>query len=375
MSAVAPPVSADLTVSLVRDGDELNTLRTEWESLEDRAEHFGLYVTWSYVQLAWLHFSSPGDELFVVTVREGGQLVGVLPLVRVPERHYGMTLRVLRHIGIWEGERPGVLSLDRPDRIWAAAWDHLKANRAEWQVLDLRELDADAWPLRELVQPGGGFSSESQPDIKAPYQRLDSTWPLHLALRTDRLRAQRALARQRLAAAMPGLCVAVAEQPEDVPAAFDRYLALEQALVAQDSGVTIGRDPRCVAFYRDWLPRLAARGDAAVWLLGGDRGEVAGLIRLRCGDVWIERHACFDPAHAELTPSLLLAIEALQHSFGTTAEECDVVCVREPAESGATLRDWFDDRRATQRLSVWNLHSRLAPVAFLRGLGNRFKGG
>ena len=33
-----------------------------------------------------------------------------------------------------------------------------------------------------------------------------------------------------------------------------------------------------------WLPVLARRGDAAVWLLASDGGELAGLIRLRCGD-------------------------------------------------------------------------------------------
>ncbi len=120
-------------------------------------------------------------------MREGGQLVGVLPLVRVPERHYGMTLRVLRHIGIWEGERPGVLSLDRPDRIWAAAWDHLKANRAEWQVLDLRELDAGSWPLRELAEPGPGFQAELGDDVTRPSSALTGTWPPHPSRRPEAL--------------------------------------------------------------------------------------------------------------------------------------------------------------------------------------------
>lgn len=366
-----------LTVSILRDADSLMAVRAEWESLEDRAEHFGLYVTWGYVSLAWQHLAGQGHELFVLLLREEGQLVGVLPLLRVPERHYGLNLKVLRHIGILEGERPGVLALDDPDRAWAAAWQHLTAVRADWQVLDLRELDPGCWPLRTLgqAQPGPGFQGQTLPDVEAPFQRLDGDWQMHLALRSEDLRVQRAQAHQRLQAELPGLCLAVAEQPDDIGVAFERYLGLEAALVRQGDGVTLGGEPARVAFYREWLPRLAARGDAAVWLLGGDEGEVAGLIRLRCGDVWIERHACYDPARADATPSLLLAVEALQRSFGTTAQECDLVNLREPAGAAVSVLDWFDDRRPTQRLSVWNLRSKLGPVALLKGLGSRLKGG
>lgn len=363
----------ELRVTVLRSENALLALRPAWEALEDQADSFGLYVTWGYVHLAWQHLAGPGDELWAMAVHEMGRLVGVLPLVRVSERHYGMTLRVLRHIGIWEGERPGLLALQEPDRVWSALWGALVAQRAEWQVLDLRELDAGSWPLRELQHPGKGFSSEILPDIEAPFQRLDRDWTVHAATRREAVRTRQAL-QQRLQVQQPGACVVVSQSPGDILDALDRYLLLERALVQADSGVTIGSDLRRAAFYRDWLPKLAARGDAAVWLLGGDGGEIAGLIRLRCGDVWIERHGCYDPAHAEEHPSLLLAVEALQHSFGTTAEECDVVSVREPEGAASSVLDWFDGRRRTSRLSVWNLQSRLGPIALLKGLGSKFKG-
>ena len=364
-------------VRIVRDAVALHALRTDWAALEDRAAHYGLYVTCGYVSLAWQHLASPGDELFVLTVHDPvtQALTGVLPLVRVTERHHGLTVRVLRHIGIWEGERPGVLALESPDEVWAAAWRHLVAHRGEWQVLDLRELDDGAWPLRALQAPGAGFAARAGADIEAPWQRLDGPWALHLGLRSEVLRAQRVRAMAQLEAARPGLCVAVAEQPGEIADALARYLALERALVEAGGGVTLGSDPRRAALYRDWLPRLAARGDAAVWLLGGADGEVAGLIRLRCGDVWIERHACYDPALAEHTPSLLLVVEALQRSFGTTAQECDLVNLREPAGAAASVLDWFDDRRPTRRLAVRNLRSVLGPVELLRQLAARLRGG
>ncbi|MEY4906320.1 MAG: hypothetical protein RL260_38 [Pseudomonadota bacterium] len=364
-----------LSVTVVRDESTLVMLRTAWESLEDQAEACGLYVTWSYVRLAWQHLAAPGNQLWVLVVRDDqARLYGVLPLVRVTERHYGMALQVLRHIGIWEGDRPGLLALEDADRVWGVLWEALVAQRSEWQVLDLRELVPGSWPLRALQRPGKGFSSEMSPDIDAPLQRLDADWALHAAARRESVRTQRLRMQQRLQTEQPGACTVVAESPDDINLALERYLLLEKTLLQADSGSTIGHNLRLVAFYREWLPRLAARGDAAVWLLRGEGGEIAGLIRLRCGDTWIERHACYDPTHADITPSLLLTVEALQHSFDTTAEESTLVNVREPEGATASVLDWYDGRSLTQRLSVWNLHSRLGPVALLKGLGRKFRG-
>jgi CelD/BcsL family acetyltransferase involved in cellulose biosynthesis len=367
MTTPNPSSDASLQLSVLRDDAALAALQADWEQLEEQAPTAGRYVTCSYVRLAWKHLRQPGNELYLITVREAGRLIGLLPLVRVTERHYRLQLKVLRHIGIWEGERPGVLALGEPDRIWAAAWRLLMKRRADWQVLDLRELDPLSWPLRELQRPRHGFSAQLQADIGAPYQLLSGNWADHEAQRNAALRMHRENSLQRLEQALPGLCIGVAEQPEDVLVAFDRYLALERALVQQGDGVTIGADPHCVAFYREWLPQLAERGDAAVWLMGDGDTDVAALIRLRAGRVWIERHACYAPEHARFTPSLLLALEALRRSFSNSLlTECDVVNLREPGGELPSYTHWYGGRRPTQRLSVWNLRSRLAPVALLR---------
>jgi Acetyltransferase (GNAT) domain len=363
-----------LTVTVVRDESTLITLRAAWESLEGQAEVSGLYVTWSYVRLAWQHLAAPGNELWILVVRdEQGRLHGVLPLVRVAERHYGMAVQVLRHIGIWEGDRPGLLALEDADRVWGVLWQSLVAQRSAWQVLDLREQVPQNWPLRALQRPGRGFSTDTLPDIDAPLQPLGADWGLHEVSLRAPVRAHRLRMQQRLHAEFPHARTTVARTPEDIPAALGRYLLLEQALVQAGGGVTIGSNLRRAAFYRDWLPLLAARGDAAVWLLGDEGTDLAGLIRLRCGDTWIERHACYAPAQADLSPSLLLTVEALERSFGTTAVESTLVSVREPEGAAGSVLDWYAGRCPTQRLSVWNLRSRLGPIGYLKGLGRRLR--
>lgn len=373
--SLPPSRSPAYSVTVLHDEAALVTLQTAWETLEDQAEEHGLYATWGYVRLAWQHLATPGAQLWVMVVRDGqGRLHGVLPLARVVERHHGLRLQVLRHIGIWEGDRPGLLALEDRDRVWEALWAALVARRSAWHVLDLRELVPGSWPLRALLPAGRGFSGQTRPDIVAPFQRLDRDWSAHVASRPASVRVQHEQHRERLHARYPGASTLVASTPDTILPALDRYLQLEQPWVAAGHAITLGRNLRLVAFYRDWLPRLAARGDAAVWLLTGAGGAVlAGLIRLRCGDTWIERHACFDPAHADLCPSLLLTTEALRRSLGTTARESTLVNLHEPDGAGLSVRDWYDGRCQTQRLSVRNLRSRLGPVVWLKERVGRFR--
>jgi hypothetical protein len=373
LPASCPPV---YSVTVVHDEAALVRLRTDWETLEDQAEEGGRYSSWAYVRLAWQHLAPPGARLWLMLVRDRqGRLHGALPLACVTERHHGMPLRVLRHVGIWEGDRPGLLALDDGDGVWAVLWEALVARRADWQVLDLRELLPGSWPLRRLARPKRGFSSQMRPDIVAPFQRLDGDWAAHAASRSAAVQAAHARCRDRLQSLHPGATTWVASTADDILPALDRYLQLERPWMATGHAITLGCNLRLVAFYRDWLPRLAARGDAAVWLLlDGEGKALAGLIRLRDGDTWIERHACFDPGHADLAPTLLLATEALQRSFGTSAQVSTLVNLIEPTDAGAAgVRHWYDEPCQTQRLSVRNLRSWLGLVMWLKEQVDRFR--
>ena len=90
----------------------------------------------------------------------------------------------------------------------------------------------------------------------------------------------------------------------------------------------------------------------------------------------IERHGCYDPAHADGNPSLLLAVEALQHSFATTAEECDVVSVREPEGATPSVLDWFDGRpHDLPAVGVEPAVAARAQIALAEGTGEQVQRG
>lgn len=349
-------------IDIVRDAPGLEALGPAWDALEARARTAGhpdqLFATHRYVNTAWECLHQPGDRLFVLAQRTGERLDAVWPLALRTEKSTGLALQVLRPIGIWEGERPGVLCDGNPETVWPALWQALQAARGDWHVLDLRELDEDSWPLRHLPEAGLGWRVTRQADHAAPWQPFNGAWAVHEARHGPR-------------PAVPGAAKVVFDDPSGIVEGLTRCLAVEATQAGVEGLYRLGDDPRRVAFYRSFLPRLAARGDAEVRLLQVGGEDVAGLIRWRCGAVWIERHLAEGAGWAASAPGSALLVDALARSWEGGARASDLLLVPDAAGPSARVKTWYDGVRSTWRLSVWNLRSRMLPLALLAKLRGR----
>lgn len=353
-------------INIVRDADALEQWGPAWDALEARARVAGredqLFASHRYVLAAWEHLREPRDELFVVLLGEGERLEAAWPLVIREERHSGLTVRVLRPIGIWEGERPAPLCEADPHAVWPHLWRALQDRRDEWHVLDLRELDEGSWPLQQLPKAGLWWRVSEQADHVAPWQPFSGAWSEHVARRGER-------------PVIPGAAKLVLDDPSGIVEGLSRCLAIEATQQGVEGLYRLGDDERRIAFYRAFLPRLAGRGEAEVWLLQVGGEDVAGLVRWRCGGVWIERHLVQAAGWgASPSPAVALLVEALSRSWGGGATSSSFMLVPDTAGPGTRASGWYDQARATRRLSVWNLRSRVLPLALLQQLRQKVRG-
>lgn len=350
-------------ITILRDEDALQQWASAWDALEVRARSAGredrLFASHRYVAAAWEHLRTDADRLFVVLLGEGERLDAVWPLVLRPERRGGLTLQVLRPIGIWEGERPAPLCEDDLDPVWPRLWAALQAHRDEWHVLDLREVDEGTWPARQLPQQAGlWWRVTVQADHTAPWQPFTGAWSAHAG-------------RHGARPVVTGAAKLVLDDPSGIVEGLARCLAIEASQAGVEGLYRLGDDERRVAFYRAFLPRLAGRGEAEVWLLQVGGEDVAGLIRWRCGAVWIERHLVEAAGWRDSAAGAALLVEALSRSWGSGAQSSQLMLVPDEAGPGAQVRPWYEQARPTQRVSVWNLRSRVLPLALLQKVRGR----
>lgn len=352
-AAVTP---AALVGSLQVGRAAVGALTAEWAGAIAQMDQPSVFCTPEFIGLSYDHYLAPGDEPWIITVRQEGRLVGLLPLVRSKERMMGVPVGVLRHAGELGGDRPGLVHLVSQTLVWKTVFDVLARHAARWQVLELREVDEFAWPLGDhaLAQwrVPGHYRVERHLATHAGYLSMDGDWERYMGSRSRNTRQAFRRRERQLFDDHPDARVEAVACPEHIGAAFERYLAMEQRGWKRDQGIGLWSCEREREFHRALLPVLARSGRASVWLLRVGETDIAGLVRFQQGGVCYERYAGYDPDYARYSPSTYLCVQALKASFETGGTESDVLGMPQPLEERPAISAWYPGERRTWRLRV-----------------------
>jgi len=350
---------AALQAEVLRGEAAFAQVRGAWQGAIGRMVRPSLFVTPQFLELSWRHLSKPGDEPWLVVVRQAGVLVGLLPLVLRRDVQARVLRKVLVHMGESGGDRPGIVHTIEPDRVWQAALRAVVQQRKHWQVLDLRELDAGAWPLgedaRALLQDQHGLSCRLRVCTHAGYLPIQGGWDHYLARRSRNTRQGYGRAERRLREAHPDVRIEVHKSPDQIVPALERYLAIDAKSWKHAAGIEFWKDASEQRFFKALLLHLAAQGQASVWLLSTGEVDMAGLVRFQQGRVMYERCSTYDPAYARFSPSTYLCMQAVRQLFeGGGFDESDVLGLPEPLADRLAIRAWYPGERRTSRLTTLN---------------------
>jgi CelD/BcsL family acetyltransferase involved in cellulose biosynthesis len=144
-----PPVrrseanTAPLTTEVVTALTDFESLRDEWNELVSRVEFPEIFYTWEWNWFYYLHFRHRAP-VRLVTVRQGGQLVGLAPLCLIERRALGRTVRV-RVLEPIVGNLADYRNLlvDHGAHRWRIVQELVGAlvhAGGEWDVVELRQL-------------------------------------------------------------------------------------------------------------------------------------------------------------------------------------------------------------------------------------------
>jgi CelD/BcsL family acetyltransferase involved in cellulose biosynthesis len=359
MSSPSAPVTLFTTIH--HSPQAFEQLRDEWNEAVRQAQRPSLFVTPLFLECTWRHHADAGDELWLVIVRdEAERMVGALPLVRTTARRMGLAVHTLQHLGQWSGDRAGVLHLIDADRVWQAALEAVVAQQEHWHHLDLREVEQTAWPVRDAASmqawAGVGVRPTVRPDTWCGALTIQGDWDDYFASRTKNTRQGFRRRERLMKEAFPDLAVEIVDDEAGIGAAFERYIAIERLGWKAEQRIGIWQDPREAEMHRELLPRLAATGQASVWLLRAGGRDIAGLVRLHQGPICYERYSSYDPAEARFSPGTWLCMEAVRQLFGTDCIESDVLGMHEPLQDRPAISAWYDIERPTVRLTATRTH-------------------
>lgn len=148
----------DLSVQIIRNDTEFRKLKESWDDLVGNSEYPNIFTTWDWQSIWWKHFGNkPGNELMILLVRSGEQLVGIVPFYR--QKHSFPLFFGQRHLNlIGYGGRTcpeylgPIVHKGFIDKVADTVVDFLEKNPEEWDSIFFEDYALDDRATMQLAE-------------------------------------------------------------------------------------------------------------------------------------------------------------------------------------------------------------------------------
>lgn len=138
----------NLNITVVSDKEDFLKLREPWNRLAEANGNYTPWFCWEWFDLCLRH-GEPGN-LFVLTVRRGGELVAIAPLMVRKERYKGIfSARVISFIGGSRSFLKGIVFGSAPTWLQKEATalilGYLRSSFLTWDVFEIDPIDTEGY--------------------------------------------------------------------------------------------------------------------------------------------------------------------------------------------------------------------------------------
>jgi CelD/BcsL family acetyltransferase involved in cellulose biosynthesis len=302
-------------------------LLDEWAALhaaDDRATPYGS-AEWARASVEHLGGEA---EPWLLSVRDGGELVGLMALAR----RRRASMRVLRPLADEYADRWDVVALSsHRAAVERRLAEELRRRSGEWDALVLTHLGPDS-TIGEVL-PAAGLHTRGHEGLPHPHVALPDTFDAYLA---RFLSERRRRLRKHLKPLDRGTVTARPVGPAELPAAVARLLELRRRQWEHAGKALLPAlaEDRFRRFLTDVAVSLHPAGRCALVEYAADGEPFALYLDFMDDRAFHGFMGGFEPAHARLEPGKLHILDNLRASI----------------EAG---RDWFNMGRGGEDYKQW----------------------
>jgi CelD/BcsL family acetyltransferase involved in cellulose biosynthesis len=320
-----------MQIDLITSADGMESLRAEWSALVADSDVVSPFMTWEWQFFWWKHY---GDDqaLRVVVARDGGRLVGVLPLYIGRRRVLRglLPLRILQQVGAGGDTVPDYL--DPPMR--ASHAQRLSAELATFVVQaiggwdELRMCDLRAHLPFTTALEGAcrarGWPTTVSPSARISYLPLPPTWEEYLKS-VSRERRYKIRSIRRKFEELPGARFYAWSDGTRLDAAIDRLIELHRLRWQDRSERHAFSSEAYRGFHRELMHAFWQRGWLVLYCLEIEGRIVMMFYCYRLRGVTYHFQTGFDPAWARSRPGHVMMGYLVESEIAGGGSEFDML--------------------------------------------------
>lgn len=335
-----------LRVEELRDGQTFAALRPEWDALMERSAAAS-FNRWGWLYPWWRRIGSEREPRLLTARAQDGRLVGLMPLC-LEDRGGIRRLCFLGENHVGSDYLDIVAELGREAEIAMLFAQQLRQKTAEWDVLDLLDLESGSLTLKALSDTfAGAFEVEQRACFVCPGEGFADGEGFDAFLART-ARKENYLRRRKWLEKQSGFRINVARSPTELARPLSEFFRLH-ALRWQGAGGSEGiKGPSVEAFHRDATFLLAESGLLRLYTLEVAGAAVASVYGILDRQVFSYYQSGYDPAWASKSVGLVLVGETFRDALASGATRYDFLRGSEGYKS-----DWTQGQRQTVALRIY----------------------
>ena len=166
-------------VEVVTTGERLAELKKEWQALWLSSPERNAFLSWEWNWSIWRHHlvEALSRSLWVLVVRSGGQVVGIMPLARRTVSSAPGRVQILEFLSAPHADYNGVLSAPDARQTVAKAIAETLAQDWAWHILRLENIVEEDANLLQYAFNAAGLRSKLLEDVTCPFLLLTDEEP------------------------------------------------------------------------------------------------------------------------------------------------------------------------------------------------------
>lgn len=337
-------------VERVESAAGFERLREEWTALLAASAADCLFLTWEWLFTWWKHLAA-GRRPSILTVRAGGELVAIAPLILGARGWRSLwCVRSVEFLGTGSVGSDYLDVIARKGREETAAEALAGHLSRAGRTLQLRQARTDACVTTALAPRlrRRGWTAELTTSDVCPFIGLAArTWPSYLAALDPGHRRDVQYALRRLGREFD-VRLEQARSERERRESLSLLVALHQQRWGGRGGSTAFHTPALLAFHDEVSRHALERGWLRLFLLRLDGRPAAALYCFRYGRTFAFYQGGFDPAYARYSVGAAMVALSIKQAIEEGAEEYDLLHGSEPYKFR-----WARETRELGRLELY----------------------
>jgi CelD/BcsL family acetyltransferase involved in cellulose biosynthesis len=301
------------------DSSDFIPLEPFWNDLLRRSSVDDPFLTFDWQYSWWKHYGE-GKELWLLVAREGECLVGILPLMLIPNYKRGFQAKILYLVGRGDIDHGGFIVPEGRGDVAAAFGEYLAANDRTWDIFQLNNIRKDGQDLKPFFDalPNSKFTIEITQESSHYFLPLDGKWEDIQKRLPDRLRRMIKNRGAQFSNQMQGRFVNLT----GTHIAMNEFNALLETARKGRYSHLYETDNDC-QFHQTLVSTMGSKGWIGVTLLYLDEKIIAYRYGFLYQNKFFDWRTGYDPQFSDLSPGTLLLGKSIEQFVNMGLQEFD----------------------------------------------------